>query len=391
MSEGDLYAGREQTLVKHFILERYLERFAYIVGSAWNTLTYVDCFSGPWNVRSDRLQDSSFYIALNQLRKATTDLAKRGRTVALRCLFLEKNATAYDQLRRFAEDVKYAEVETRNSALETAIGEICDFVKRGGESSFPFFFVDPTGWSGFAMDLIGPLLRFTPGEVLVNFMTGHILRFAEHSDPAVQQSFDRLFGSIDYRARIDGLKGRDREDALVQCYCDAIGSAGSYDYVCPAIVLHPENDRTHFHLLYATRNAKGVDVFKQVEKKAMEVMEKARGEAQKRKRVHRSGQLELLDAQQMHDTGHYDGLRERHLAAARSGVEQLLQTQRAVLYDQAWSTALSHPLVWESDLKTWIAEWVKAGKLAITGMNPRERVPKLGAGQGLVWSPQPPC
>lgn len=28
MSEGGLYAGREQTLVKHFILQKYLQRFA---------------------------------------------------------------------------------------------------------------------------------------------------------------------------------------------------------------------------------------------------------------------------------------------------------------------------------------------------------------------------
>ena len=41
MSNGELYAGREQTLVKHFILQKYLERFAYIVGSHWDALTYV--------------------------------------------------------------------------------------------------------------------------------------------------------------------------------------------------------------------------------------------------------------------------------------------------------------------------------------------------------------
>lgn len=64
MSNGELYTGREQTLVKHFILQKYLERFAYIVGSHWDTLTYVDCFSGPWNARSEKFEDSSFAIAL---------------------------------------------------------------------------------------------------------------------------------------------------------------------------------------------------------------------------------------------------------------------------------------------------------------------------------------
>ena len=77
MSHGDLYTGREQTLVKHFILQKYLQRFAYIVGSHWDTLTYVDCFSGPWNARSENFEDSSFAIALKELRDARTTLAEQ--------------------------------------------------------------------------------------------------------------------------------------------------------------------------------------------------------------------------------------------------------------------------------------------------------------------------
>ena len=70
MADPATYIGREQTLIKHFILRKYLEPFAYIIGSSWDTITYVDCFAGPWNVRSGQLEDSSFHIALAQLRKA---------------------------------------------------------------------------------------------------------------------------------------------------------------------------------------------------------------------------------------------------------------------------------------------------------------------------------
>jgi three-Cys-motif partner protein len=48
MSRNENYDGREQSLVKHFILEKYLQRFAHIIGSWANTITYIDCFSGPW-------------------------------------------------------------------------------------------------------------------------------------------------------------------------------------------------------------------------------------------------------------------------------------------------------------------------------------------------------
>jgi three-Cys-motif partner protein len=77
MSEQDLYGGREQTQIKHFILRKYLERFAHIIGSRWNTITYVDCFSGPWKNQSEELQDTSFAIALEELRKAKNTYADR--------------------------------------------------------------------------------------------------------------------------------------------------------------------------------------------------------------------------------------------------------------------------------------------------------------------------
>ena len=70
MEEDDPYVGREQTLVKHFILQKYLSRFAPIVLSHWDSISYVDCFSGPWNAHTDDLRDTSFSIALEELRRA---------------------------------------------------------------------------------------------------------------------------------------------------------------------------------------------------------------------------------------------------------------------------------------------------------------------------------
>ena len=42
------YVGREQTYIKHFFLERYLERVAYNILSFRDNFVYVDGFSGPW-------------------------------------------------------------------------------------------------------------------------------------------------------------------------------------------------------------------------------------------------------------------------------------------------------------------------------------------------------
>lgn len=384
MSKEELYAGREQTLVKHVILESYLERFAHIIGSFCETITFVDCFSGPWNVQSNSLEDSSFSIAMRQLRKAKDTHATKGRIVHLRCFFLEKDKAAFDKLSSFAATVEDAEIRCHNSELEGAIGNVLQFVTAGGLKSFPFIFIDPTGWSGFAMEKIAPLLKLKPGEVLINLMTGHIRRFIDSPQEATQESFDSLFGRGDTRQRVQGLSGIDREDALVDAYATNVKKTGEFAYVRSAIVLHPEKDRTHFHLIYATRNAKGVEVFKEAEKKAMAVMENARAEAHQRKRQRKSGQKELFGSDALHNPSHYESLRDRYSSRARNRVFQLLESQGRLSYDIAWDVALSEPLVWESDLRDWIRQSKDACELIVEGLKSKERTPKREHGHFLV-------
>ena len=83
MATNEDYAGREQSQVKHYILQHYLERFAHIIGSKWTTITYVDCFSGPWESQTKDHSDTSFAIALQELRKAV----RPGRPRANRSIF----------------------------------------------------------------------------------------------------------------------------------------------------------------------------------------------------------------------------------------------------------------------------------------------------------------
>ena len=48
MKEHGYYKGREQTYLKHFFLEKYLDRVAHKILSFQNDFVYVDGFSGPW-------------------------------------------------------------------------------------------------------------------------------------------------------------------------------------------------------------------------------------------------------------------------------------------------------------------------------------------------------
>ena len=121
----------------------------------------------------------------------------------------------------------------------------------------------------------------------------------------------------------------------------------------------------------------------------MAVMEKARGEAHKREREERVGHSQLglsFDNGTTQDpSAYFVSLRDRYTSRARTAVLSLIQTKTKLPYDEAWSSAMTFPLTWESDLKDWIREWEQDGQLKITGMKERERVPKLGRNLHLIW------
>jgi three-Cys-motif partner protein len=388
LSGEDLYLGREQTLVKHLILSKYLERFAHKVGARWDCITYVDCFAGPWNVQSSDLRDTSFSIAIHELQRARETHRKRGRDLRLRCLFLEKDPSAYEQLRQYALSVSSdsgIEIATRNGEFRDSIADIQKFVRDGGPQSFPFVFIDPTGWSGYAMTTIAPLLKLHPVEVLINFMIGHIRRFLDSPLENTRESFAALFGSAGYRSRLEGLTGIDLDDEAVKLYSENVKAVGGFTFVCRATVLHPQINRTQFNLVHATRHLAGVAVFKESEAKAMETMEIARAQAGQRKREQRMKQRELLSASDLHNSNYYLSLRQCYTDSARKEVEQILTERGNVPYDEIWALALSNQLVWERDLKQWIAEWAKAGNLRFEGLNVGQRVPQRGKKIVVVW------
>ncbi|MGH7226199.1 MAG: hypothetical protein ACRELF_23535, partial [Gemmataceae bacterium] len=201
-----------------------------------------------------------------------------------------------------------------------------------------------------------------------------------------REQFAALFGSEQVRDRLQALSGpQEREDAIFTMYADTVRKVGDFTYSCAAIVFYPEIDRRYFHLIYATRHRRGVEVFKEVEQQAMEVQEQTCAEAKQRKRVRKTQQSELFSADEMPQAHSIDALRSRYLAQARQRVLNLLKEKSRISYEDAWDLALSSPLVWDRDVKEWIQVWRGAGSLRIEGMKPRQRVPKLDEENFLVW------
>ncbi len=336
MVEGG-YQGREQALVKHTVLRSYLQTLALKVGQfqSGTTLNYIDGFSGPWDAVRDDDGDSSPAIAARELDAARRVLEDGGKRMRVRCMFVEKDPAAFGRLGALCARVPVQDTVPIHGEFEDHIAEAVSFAEHGPHP-FAFVFIDPTGWSGYGLQAIAPLLRVEPSEVLINFMLKDILRFIDHGTSVALPSFEALFGqrSAEYRKNWKGLAGLNREDAIVTAYCERIRDAGRFPYCVSTIVLNPTADRTQYRLVFATRSRKGLTTFRNIERKALSQQQEARAGAKQAEQETRTGQLGLLEPADM-DTNYFSSLLGRYRGQARAAVGDALPPGVAVPYEGA--------------------------------------------------------
>ncbi|MBT4710837.1 MAG: three-Cys-motif partner protein TcmP [Alphaproteobacteria bacterium] len=382
MKPPEFYEGREQTYLKHFFLEKYLERVAYNILSFRNEFVFVDGFAGPWKSSNDALEDTSFVIALDQLRKIKDAKETQGKTAEMRCFFNEKNSTAFRELRKAAQSVTDIAVTATCQDFEELVPEIIRFIGK----SFSLTFIDPTGWTGFSLNMIEPLLRL-PGEALINLMFDHVNRFIESPNSTTAKSLDALFGDSDWYQEVERkcMEGEDREDAILAVYCERIRTSGNFEHVTSTRVLKPLSDRSYFHLIYATRHWKGLVEFRNVEKQAIDEQERVRDGAKLASKVAHTGQTEMFGTESGRvGPPSYAQKRTRQLELAATKARRLIAGAGVVKYEALLGEILEMPLVWESDIKAWLQDWVRDGTIRLPDLRGRERTPKTG--HDLVWA-----
>lgn len=370
MKTPDYYKGKEQTYLKHFFLERYLETVAFHIGYAHRAFVYVDCFSGPWQAQDEDLADTSIRIALDKLNYVRDGLARKQRHPDITAIFVEKDPNAFHTLQAMLAQ-HHGSIKT--VALHGTFEDNITAISKHVGTAFAFLFIDPKGWTGFAMDHIRPLLKHQ-GEVMVNFMYDFINRFINYPNHANEQSLDRFFGTTDWRSIRDASN---REAASLDCYKEQLRKAGGYAYVTSTRILKPRSDRAYFHLVYATRNPKGITEFRRVEKQTVEEQETVRTNAQREHREKTSGQAELL----FEPTGDLSPTtqeeRDQRLQQAEELIQQIL-SNGPTPYENLQPRILELPLVWNNDLNNILLEARRDGTITIDGMTPRERTPQKG-------------
>lgn len=371
---GEEYHGREQTWLKHRVLEEYLAAWSHKLGSIRGRavhLWYVDVFAGPWESQSEARADTSIAIGLRALNEAAQTWAEKGHTIQLHAAFVEKNPRSFQALDNFARAAAGA---VRVHTFEGAFGDHVDAIDRLVGRNPAFVFVDPTGWDGAALRYIAKLGRRDRRDVLINVMYDHINRFKDDERDFLRRQMRDFFGLADA-----DLPAGLSEDELMAFYRQRLREQSGVPWVADLAVPVPTKERTKFRLVVAGRHPKVVELFRTVEakvigKEAAQVRVDARARADESK----SGQMTLLRPPAPPEDTRYADRRQADLDLVRERTLAAIAGGRQPRFEDLWPHLLCEAHLTLGDLKTALLALERDRLLRVIGRGPRERTIKDG-------------
>lgn len=371
------YAGREQAYVKHQFLREYLEKLAFKIASGFDELVYVDGYSGPWKSGDENYGDTSFGIALDRLtaaRKAWREIPGRARDVRMTAHLVEEKITAYRELKGIGARFPEVAVHPHNGDFLQLAPSIASAIP---ERAFTFSLIDP---KGFKLDLeaLKPLLARPRSEVVFNFMYEFANRFVEHPD--LMETFDRLFPRVDWRPRFAALIAdpesgpEERKAFLLSCFKEAVRSVGGFKYVADIDVRHPGKKRTYYFLVYATRDAHGIEVFRNAQVKALAAQAEIAGQKSLAKRE-AAGQPSLFGTELESAGIDYRQFLDDQRREARALLLDIAAEEPGIRWGEVWPRMLAACAIRKKDAAAIAGAMRKAKIISFPEWKANKRVP----------------
>lgn len=364
------YQGREQSYLKHRVLEEYLIVWGHKLGSLAQQrrvrLCYVDGFAGPWQAKDAALADTSIAVGLGALEAAAATWREKGYPIDVDAYFVEKDPRAFASLDRFIQGRTGL---VRAQAFPGEFGKHVDTIRRllGGDPGF--IFVDPTGWKGAAMRFIPPLLADSrQRDVLVNVMFDHINRFKDDPRQFLREQMREFFGLED--SAMPAALGE--EDLFVLYRCQLKAQCG-VEYAADLAIAHPTMERTKFRLVVGGNSPEVLRVFRDAERKVIGAEAAGvRDRAMLRAKEEKTGQLTLLAAPPATDS-HYESLHARSLVEAPREVLAQLAGRASIELGKVWPAVLEVHHLTRTELGQLVWAMCKRGEIRIVNLKPKER------------------
>jgi three-Cys-motif partner protein len=375
------YVGREQSYVKHVFLERYLETLVHKTASAYPHIVYVDGFAGPWQSANEKFEDTSFGIAFGALRRAKESWKKNGRDVRMSAFLVERDPGAYARLA--GVPARYPDIAIKTYGADFL--EVLPTILRDiPGQAFAFFLIDPKGWR-IPLQTLRPLLVRPNSEVIFNFMFDFINRAANIDDRVIVSGLDELIPSGNWRGKLDEAERAghgpvspdERKTILVGAFTESLATLGNYAYVAETTILRPLRDRPLYCLCYATRNPRGIEVFRDCQIKALEEQSKTRAATKVKHATTSSGQGEFFES--LHDMGP-DALTSflaDEVEHAEATLLKLVPRQPdSILYEKLWPQVLARHVVRRPDVNAMAARLRAEEQLVFPDWEKGKRIPQ---------------
>jgi three-Cys-motif partner protein len=251
------------TRAKHEILRRYLEAWLPILGSWAGRIVFIDGFAGPGRYSGG--EPGSPVIALQALLDHPYFKQPRpGRKAVF--AFIEQDSERAAALQDEIDAIPrpaWVSAGVFEGAFSDHMTELLNAIEADKKQLAPTFaFIDPFGFKGLPMALVGRIVRHPRCECLVSFMYESVNRFVAHPDPEIQARLDELFGTTDWRDVAAIRDPETRKDRLVNLYQDQLQKLAGLKYV-RAFEMINEGNRTAYFLFYGTNDKLGLSKMKQ--------------------------------------------------------------------------------------------------------------------------------
>lgn len=246
------------TRAKHEILRYYLKAWFPILSRWSGRIIYLDGFAGPGVYAGG--EDGSPVIAL----QTAVEHKLRKRFTEIMFFFIEKDpkrAYLLTQVleKRFPNLPKNIKYGVRDAEFAPTLEEVLNELEKQGSKLAPTFaFLDPFGFSGFPMKLIGRMMSYEKCEVLITFMAGFVKRFL---DELREPALNALFATQEWKKAGSISDSEKRLRFLLDLYERQLKNVGGAEYVRSFGMIGPYN-QVIYYLVYGTKHWKGLKVMK---------------------------------------------------------------------------------------------------------------------------------
>jgi three-Cys-motif partner protein len=220
-------------------------------------LAYIDLFAGP-----GRFEDGKASTPLWILNNAIGNPALCARLVTI---FNDKNPDFAAQLRREIDALPGIEkLKHKPQVMNVEVGRDLIGLLRGGNLVPTLFFIDPWGYKGLSIDLIGTAIKSWGCDCIFFFNYNRINPGL--TNPYVVELMTDLFGATRLerlRAKVAGRSPDDRQTIIVDELTEALAELGGR-FVLPFEFESEHGKRPSHYIIFVSKDFRGYHIMKEV-------------------------------------------------------------------------------------------------------------------------------